>query len=121
MADSKFMDGVFINKKEFQNGGSVIKMDIMPDRLIAWLQSAPKTEKGYIKTQIQTKREPELDQYGNIKMFCALDDYFYKNAAPSQEQPQNYGGGGTGSGVPQGSNFDIAEDTSDIPFACCAI
>jgi len=123
MADSKYLDGAFISKKEFPNGGSVINMDIIPDKMIAWLKSAPRTDKGYIKMQIQSKREPELDNFGNVKMFCALNDYFHKpeGAAPSQEQPQNYGGGGTGMSAPNSTTFDDPGADLDIPFACCAI
>ena len=118
MSDSKFMDGVFINKKEFSNGGHIIKMDINPDRLIAWLQQAPRTEKGYIKTQIQSKREPEKDQYGNIKMFCSLDSYFHKDIdtpqhqAPPQQQTQAH------LEAPQAATFDDNFDVEgdDIPF-----
>ena len=114
MADQKYMDGVFISKKEFPNGGSVINMDIVPDRLIAWLKSAPCTDKGYIKMQIQSKREPELDNFGNVKMFCALNDYFHKTegAAPSQEQPQSYQ---QSTPAPQIPEFDPEQD-SDLPF-----
>jgi hypothetical protein len=122
MADPKYMDGVFICKKEFSNGGHVIKMDINPDRLIEWLKNAPRTEKGYVKTQIQSKREPEKDDYGNVKMFCALDSYFYKDQAtpqplppqPSQQQapPQNGG---------YAQTFDTPGDDSDIPFSPCVI
>ncbi len=117
MADPKYMDGVFINKKEFANGGHIIKMDIVPEKLIAWLKNAPVTDKGYIKTQIQSKREPELDQFGNIKMFCSLDSYFHKDgAAPSQPAPAQSAPPTQDTVAPASfdDNFDV--DGDDIPF-----
>lgn len=117
MSDSKFMDGVFINKKEFANGGHIIKMDINPDRLIAWLQQAPRTDKGYIKTQIQSKREPELDQYGNVKMFCALDSYFYPElAAPAQANPQSYTPPSSQAPAQQGFDDEKDINNDELPF-----
>jgi hypothetical protein len=113
MADPKYLDGVFANKKTFSNGGSVTKVSIKKDRLIEWLKNAPE-HKEYIKCQIQGSREPKFDDYGNEKLIFSLDSYFYPDlAAPSQEQPQNYQ---QSTPAPQIPEFDPDETTDSIPF-----
>lgn len=120
MADPKYMAGVFINKKEFSNGGHVIKMDIIPEKLIEWLKNAPVTEKGYIKVQIQSKREPELDQFGNVKMFCSLDSYFHPDGGNAPRQQSAGGGSSTPQTMPS-TDFDPTNEDDDIPFSPCVV
>ena len=117
MADSKFMDGVFANKKKFANGGSVTKMAIKKDRLIEWLKNAPE-HNGYVKVQVQGSKEPKFDDYGNEKLVVALDSYFYQDQqqAPTQFNPQNYTPPSSQAPAQQVFDDEMDVDGSSVPF-----
>lgn len=56
-----FVSGLWIRKLQFADGGSILKLNVKADRLIAWLNQHA-NEKGYVNIVVQEKRTP--DEYG---------------------------------------------------------
>ena len=52
-----FVSGLWIRKHSFADGGSILKLNVKVDRLIAWLNEHV-NEKGYVNIVVQEKREP---------------------------------------------------------------
>ena len=61
MEDKTFINGLFIREKQFDNGGSVIKIDINVDALHDQLKTL-KNEKGYVSIELK-KRRAELNTF----------------------------------------------------------
>lgn len=59
MSDQKtYINGVFIKEKEFQNGGKILKVSILADKLME--QLAPhKNDKGYVNLIISKRQSPD--------------------------------------------------------------
>lgn len=71
MDDKTFMDGLFIREKEFDNGGSIIKIDIDVSRFTKQLQEL-KNEKGFVSVDVKkrkTKAENGLTHYAEQNKF----------------------------------------------------
>lgn len=53
-----FVNGMWVKERKFDNGGSIIKLDCVADKLIEWLK-ANKNERGYVNIVLSAKREPD--------------------------------------------------------------
>lgn len=53
----QFLAGCWIEEKKFDNGNSILKLSILPDKFIESLKAAEKNEKGYVKLVISARRE----------------------------------------------------------------
>lgn len=54
----KFVDGMWVKERKFDTGGSIIKLDCVADKLIAWLK-ANTNDRGYVNIVLSAKREPD--------------------------------------------------------------
>ena len=72
MSEEKtFMDGLFIREKEFDNGGSIIKVDIDVNRFTKQIEEL-KNEKGFVSVDIKrrlNKSENGLTHYAEQNKF----------------------------------------------------
>jgi len=76
MATEKtYINGIFLKRKEFQNGGDLINVSIKIDDFIAELQKH-RNEKGYCNVVIQNRKE--ADKNGN-NMYVILDTFVPKS------------------------------------------
>lgn len=75
MAEKTYINGLFINKKRFENGGNVINISINSTTLIEELLKH-KNEKGYVNITLQDRRE--ADKNGN-NMYAILNTYTPKD------------------------------------------
>lgn len=75
MAEKTYINGLFINKKRFENGGNVINISINSTTFIEELLKH-KNEKGYVNITLQDRRE--ADKNGN-NMYAILNTYTPKD------------------------------------------
>ena len=83
------MDGLFIREKEFDNGGSIIKIDIDVNRFTKQIEEL-KNEKGFVSVDIKrrlNKSENGLTHYAEQNKYI-----------PKVQTQQNQQGGNVGSG-----------------------
>lgn len=71
MAEKTYINGLFIKKKRFENGGNVINISINSTTFIEELLRH-KNEKGYVNITLKDMRE--TDKNGN-NMYAILDTY----------------------------------------------
>jgi hypothetical protein len=58
MSEQKtYINGVWIEQKKFDDGNSILKLSILPDRFIEQLQSLQKTDKGYVRLVVSRRKE----------------------------------------------------------------
>ena len=53
-----YVNGMWVKERKFDDGGSIIKLDCVADKLIEWLK-ANKNERGYVNIVLSAKREPD--------------------------------------------------------------
>lgn len=53
----QFINGVWLEEKVFDSGGSIIKLSVLPDKFIESLKSVKPNEKGYIRLVISRRKE----------------------------------------------------------------
>ena len=75
MAEKTYINGLFIKKKRFENGGNVINISINSNNFIEELLKH-KNEKGYVNITLQDRRE--ADKNGN-NMYAILNTYTPKD------------------------------------------
>jgi len=80
MADKTYINGIFLKRKQFDNGGDLINASIKVDDFIAELQKH-RNEKGYCNVVIQNRKE--ADKNGN-NMYITLDTFTPKNSTEKQ-------------------------------------
>lgn len=80
MADKTYINGIFLKRKQFDNGGDLINASIKTDDFIAEIKKHT-NEKGYCNIVIQNRKE--ADKNGN-NMYVTLDTYQPKK----QDEPQ---------------------------------
>ena len=97
MEDKTFINGLFIREKEFDNGGSIIKVDINVNALCDQLQTL-KNEKGFVSIELKKRREKAEN---GISHYAELNTF-----VPKQKQ------GSSGSD----STFHTSDDPDDLPF-----
>lgn len=52
-----YINGVWIEQKKFDSGGSILKLSVLPDKFIESLKSAKPNDKGYVKLVIARRKE----------------------------------------------------------------
>tara|TARA_B100000519_G_C13996723_1_gene321929 strand:- start:137 stop:430 length:294 start_codon:yes stop_codon:yes gene_type:complete len=97
MTENKtFINGLFIREKTFDNGGSIIKIDVDVYKLTQQLEQL-KNEKGYVSIDLK-KRQQKSDN--------GLTHYAEQNTfIPKKQTQQNQ----------QGNSWTTGDD-NDIPF-----
>lgn len=75
MAEKTYINGLFIKKKRFENGGSVINISINSTTVIEELLKH-KNEKGYVNITLQDMREANKN---GSNMYAILNTYTPKN------------------------------------------
>ena len=73
MEEKTFINGLFIREKQFDNGGSIIKLDVNVESLTKQLNEL-KNEKGFVSIDIkqrQTKSENGLTHYAEQNKFIS--------------------------------------------------
>jgi len=80
--EKTYINGVFLKRKQFDNGGDLINASINVDAFIAELQKH-RNAKGYCNVVIQNRKE--ADKNGN-NMYITLDTFVPKNN-DSQDLP----------------------------------
>jgi len=71
MEEKTFINGLFIREKEFDNGGSIIKIDINVDTLHDQL-AALKNDKGFVSIELKKRREKAengISHYAELNTF----------------------------------------------------
>jgi hypothetical protein len=71
MEDKTFINGLFIREKEFDNGGSIIKIDINVNALHDQL-AALKNDKGFVSIELKKRREKAengISHYAELNTF----------------------------------------------------
>lgn len=71
MQEKTYINGLFIKKKTFQNGGEVINISINVNKFVEELMSH-ENEKGYCNIVFQNRKE--ADKNGN-NMYAILDTF----------------------------------------------
>jgi len=71
MSEKTYINGLFLKKKTFPNGGSVVNVSINVDAFIDELQKY-KNNKGYCNIVFQERKE--ADKFGN-NMYSTLNTY----------------------------------------------
>lgn len=92
MEDKTFINGLFIREKQFDNGGTIIKIDINVDALHDQLKTL-KNEKGYVSIELKKRREKAEN---GISHYAELNTFVPKEKG-------------------SGSTF-VTSDHNDVPF-----
>jgi len=82
MDDKTFINGLFIREKEFDNGGSILKVDINVDTLFDQLQSL-KNEKGFVSIDVKKRREKGsngLSHFAELNTFVPKESHGSKSS-----------------------------------------
>ena len=74
-----YVNGLWINEKVFSDGGSILKLAILPDKFIESIKSLKKDENGYVRIVIAKSKNPQ----NNSTHYCYWDNYQPANK-PSQ-------------------------------------
>jgi hypothetical protein len=53
-----YINGVWVEEKIFDNGGSILKLSILPEKFLESFKSLSPNEKGYVKLVISKKLAP---------------------------------------------------------------
>jgi len=95
MDEKTFINGLFIREREFNNGGSIIKIDIDVNALTTQLEQL-RNAKGFVSIDLKKRREKSengLSHYAELNTFI-----------PKTQTQQNQ----------QGQKFTTGDD--DVPF-----
>ena len=104
--DKTFINGIFIKEQKFSNGGSILKMSVIADKLIEEL-SKYKNASGYVNIDICQKREP--DQKGNTH-YAVLNEW--KKDGGNASKPMT-----DAEAMEYGRNmYGKNENEADLPF-----
>ncbi len=105
MSEKTYINGLFIKKKQFQNGGDCINISINVAKFVQELQSHT-NDKGYCNIVLNNRKQ--ADDKGN-NMYAVLDTF-----QPTQKKEY------VAASIPQKQNEkrfdDIANDNGDLPF-----
>jgi len=106
--DRVFVNGIWAEKKVFSNGGEIITLNFNIKRFVEFIEECNKagyiSEKGYIRFNIQGRKEPKFNQKGNEELNTYVDTW---KPAP---QPPNLHKYDATDRPPQG------ELPTDLPF-----
>tara|TARA_R100000734_G_scaffold19138_1_gene18430 strand:+ start:1054 stop:1350 length:297 start_codon:yes stop_codon:yes gene_type:complete len=98
MEDKTFINGLFIREKEFDNGGSIIKVDINVNTLFEQLQ-ALKNDKGFVSIELKKRREKSEN---GLSHYAELNTFVPKEQHGSQNKKDN--------------TFHTSDDDEGLPF-----
>jgi hypothetical protein len=77
--DKVFADGVWSEKKVFANGGELITLNINIKKFIDFIDQCNKaghiSEKGYLRLNVQSRRNPKYNSRGNEELNCSVDTW----------------------------------------------
>lgn len=76
----QFINGVWIEQKKFDSGGSILKLSVLPDKFIESLKSATPNDKGYVKLVIARRKELGKN---NESHTLYVDDWQPSNSKPT--------------------------------------
>ena len=79
----QYINGVWIEQKTFNDGGTILKLSVLPDRFIESLKAAKVNDKGYIKLVISERRE--VGKNGETHT-CYVDDW-KPSGVPTSKSP----------------------------------
>lgn len=88
MEEKTFINGLFIREKQFDNGGSIIKIDVSVDSLTKQLNEL-KNEKGFVSIDIkkrQNSSENGLTHYAELNTFVKAN--FINKSTNNNQQSQ---------------------------------
>ena len=105
--DKTFINGIFVKEHKFNNGGSILKVSILADKLIEELNKY-KNAAGYVNIDICQKREP--DAKGNTH-YATLNEWKRENT-PGNNAPMT-----DAEAMQYGKEmYGGKEEQSDLPF-----
>lgn len=76
----QFINGLWVQEKSFDNGNTILKLSILPEKFIESIKSVKVNEKGYIKLIISKKKS--LGENGDSH-YCYVDTWQPSGQKPS--------------------------------------
>lgn len=70
-----YINGIWIDEKVFLTGGGILKLSILPDKLIESLKTLKKDDKGFARAVISKSKNPKP----NSSHFIYEDDFVPNN------------------------------------------
>lgn len=89
MSEKKqYINGVWANEKTFNDGGSIIKLSILPDKFIDSVKSVKPNEDGFIKLVISKSQNPKENSSHYIYVDTWAPAQSKNNQSPAKSAPK---------------------------------